>query len=121
MNLPAKMDLKKTEVNIEETDQATDRIHKPAEKKTRDEATAAAKKAAERPPQPTKKMNPSPAERAAARTSSAPRRTVSEEPTTRVTIDIPASLYKGAKMKSFGEMITLKTYIVGLLQKDLKL
>lgn len=115
MNLPAKMDLKKTEVNIEETDNAAERIHKPSEKKA--EAVAAAKKSAP----PTKKMNPSPAERAAARTSSAPRRTVSEEPTTRVTIDIPASVYKGAKIKSFEEMMTLKTYIVGLLQKDLKL
>ena len=110
MNLPEKMPLKQTNVDIEETDNAASRIHEPAADAPAEKATKSAKTA--------RAVNPT-----STRSSAAPRRDIraaDDESTTRITIDIPDSLYRAAKMRSFEEMITLKRYIVSLMAADLK-
>jgi hypothetical protein len=128
MNLPQKVELKKTVINVEETEKAVGRIHemtgnvteisenKPTEKLKLDIKPESA-------PRQKKKTSPPPpqiAEKSAKKTNNS-NRDISEENTTRITIDLPESLYRGAKIKSFNEMMTLKSYIVGLLRDDLKL
>jgi hypothetical protein len=128
MNLPQKVELKKTVINVEETEKAVGRIHestqksaefaenKPAEKlktETKIEPTPRQKKKTSPPPSPASAKSP--------KKTNQTNRDISEENTTRITIDLPESLYRGAKIKSFNEMMTLKSYIVGLLRDDLKI
>ena len=43
-----------------------------------------------------------------------------EQAARRITLDVPFELYKEMKMKVFGEGVTLKKYILGLVAQDLK-
>lgn len=42
-----------------------------------------------------------------------------KEKTTRITLDVPQSLYKKMKLKTFDEELTLKSYVLSLVRKDL--
>ena len=116
MNLPAKVAIKKTAVDIEETDKAVERIHTPA---------VVIEKVRKKTAEPKRKPSPTPPPEKAKTAKSA--KTASEplalfdEPTTRITLDLPATLYKGAKIKSFNEMMTLRSYIIELLRADLNI
>jgi hypothetical protein len=129
MNLPQKVDLKKTVVNVEETEKAVGRIHESAEFEKEVSSLKTSEKIKPEPestsaPRQKKKTSPPPPqalEKSTKKNKSDSVRDILEENTTRITIDLPESLYRGAKIKSFNEMMTLKSYIVGLLRDDLKI
>ena len=119
MNLPAKVAIKKSAVDSEETDKAAERIHTPQ---------VVIEKVRKKTALPKRKPSPTPS----AEPIEKPKSTKSvarvgetadlrDEPTTRITLDLPASLYKGAKIKSFTEMMTLRSYIIELLRADLNI
>ena len=138
MNLPSKVTLKKTTVDIEETDKAAERMHtleEPVVEMTlnvRSSTGEVATKAAVREkvrkkttaPKP-RKASPTPplpeAEKPKSAKGAVPATDVLDEPTTRITLDLPASIYKAAKIKSFTEMMTLRSYIIDLLRDDLNI
>lgn len=66
-----------------------------------------------------KKIHPETA--AAAKASSVqPKEESPQEPTKRITLDIPVSLHKQIKMHVFGLETTMKKYFLDLAAKDLK-
>ncbi len=128
MNLPQKVEIKKSPVDVEGAEKAAERLHAPPKvvvEKVRKRMEKTVRKPKALPADITETMaSPTPpATRAkksaepAAPTADALR----EEPTTRITLDLPASLYKGAKIKSFTEMMTLRNYIIDLLRADLNI
>jgi len=57
---------------------------------------------------------------AKAPTTAKPKVEVPQEPTKRVTLDIPVSLHKRIKMHVFAEETTMKKYFLELAEKNLK-
>jgi hypothetical protein len=118
MNLPQKIEVKKTPVNVEETDKAVEKIHESTKKVAPNEVAVAT------PPRFDSAISPSP-EPTPQDSDSAPKVTKKEiapapekEKLVRITIDLPNSLYKSVKIKAVNSDKTLRDYVIGVLRKE---
>jgi hypothetical protein len=115
MNLPSKIDVKKTPVNVEETDKAVEKIHEADIKPVRATLVVAQPTAVAQPT--TTIAQPIAISGATTRVAPTPPQ---KEKLVRITIDLPNSLYKSVKIKAVNGDQTLRDYVIGVLSKDVK-
>ena len=110
--VPKSKPLRKSKIDVEETEKAVQQIHKPepqakpkpqTERKAEKRTVQAAKPVVEKAAKPSAKSTTRP------------------EGTKRVTLDIPIYLHGEIKMKTFREGTTIKEYLLRLVERDLGL
>jgi hypothetical protein len=136
--LKPKVDIKKSEINLNATEKAVAKIHQ-AEIQTAFGSVNVKQQEPDPSPVVVTPINApkpeitAPLPSIAPRTSVVPARKnaknsvaappnqkeVEQERTKRVTLDIPISLHTAIKMKTFRQSITIREYLLGLAAKDL--
>ena len=108
--LTPKVELKKVEKNIEDTEALVNALH---EEKTAVPVKAKVKQVAKT----EKQVEPTPVP--VIQEAIAPIATNTKEPLRRLTVDVPADMFLAMRLKSVNKFITLREYILELVRKDL--
>jgi hypothetical protein len=117
MNLPQKIEVKKTPVNVEETDKAVEKIHE-SKKSAAKVAVSPTPPRLESTQLPNPKPTPQRGETAQKPTKKEAAPAPEKEKLVRITIDLPNSLYKSVKIKAVNGDQTLRDYVIGVLRKE---
>lgn len=113
LELPKKIELPKKSKNIEKVQEKVETLH---QEETRALPKAAPKTVAKKP-RTTKGTTKPSAKKTIAKKST--RKTVKDSDM-RLTFDIPRSLHKKLKIKAITNEVTIKDYLIGLIEKELK-